>query len=325
MFNPTPNTTGSATLNHLITTFWSRTALDVLRKKTIFKMLTDSHILSRRNGKTIQFWRPTVFGVNTTNATEGSVDSPLQLTTGTVSATVGQYIDWLNFSDLLKDTALDDVLVTGGKEIGYRGALTDDSLIRNEFDSQQASTDVSMLGSFYSVDDLVHVRSLMSGTDVEPKNGPYFPGLAHPYVTFDLVRDPAAAGFVDIVKQGANTPGNERLFTFEDRGFVARIGGVELWESTNVTVSGASPNLKYRAYYSGKQGLATIDLEGRGPRRVSDPKVEQFNIISQTHGPDKSDPAGQIAGSVAYNFVDVAKTFDVNRLKSHEVPSSIVP
>jgi len=323
-YTPAGNLTTTSTIAHLATVYYDRQALDVLRKKFMFWELVDNRVLPKRNGKLIQFWRPTVFAANTVAKTEGQVGTSLQLTTETVSATVSQYADFITISDLLEETALDPALETVARELGYRGGLTADTLVRNEVDSVAGSIDVALLGGNLAVKDLADIRHLLAGVDVEPKKGPYFVALAHPYVTYDLVNDPAAGGFVDrSIRPGSKE--NERLFTMEDRGLVARIAGVEIWESTNVTQVSGTPN-KWRVYFAGNEGLLAIDLAGTGPMRVRNPKSERFNVTVQRTSKDKSDPEGVIAGFASYNFKFVAKVADTSpyRLRKIDSPSSIV-
>ena len=321
MYNPAGNLTTSTGFNHLATVYYDRTALDVLRTKFMFWEMVDDRVISRQNGKTIQFYRYGTFAANTTAKTEGDVGTSLQLSTATLSATLSQFTDFISVSDLLTETAIDPVLENAAMELGYRAGLTADTLVRNEIDSSAGN--VALLGANLQAKDLADVRHLLAGVNVQPKKGPYYIAIAHPYVTFDLVNDPQAGGFLDVAKQHPSSPDRERLQTLEDRGLIGRIRGVELWESTNVTKITGTPN-KWRTYFGGKEGVLAIDLAGLGPRRVRDPKLQPFGVTVLRHGPDKADPEGVIAGSVSYNFKYVTKTADANRIKKIDAPSSIV-
>jgi hypothetical protein len=58
---------------------------------------------------------------------------------------------------------------------------------------------------------------------------------------------------------------------------VARFNNCEIWEDTNVTVTAGSPNT-YRIYFFGQEGLAALDLAGRGPTRTQDQDKSKFRV-----------------------------------------------
>ncbi len=325
-YTPATNTTGNSGFNHLATVYYERTGLDVLRKKTIFSMLADPSVrpIPLNNGKTVQMYRYNKFGANTTaKSPEGAVGTGLELGTTTVSATVAQYTDFLTFSDLLVDTAIDPSVANGVTELSYRAALSTDDIIKAEVNSAAGS--LSLLDSYFSVKDLANVATRFQGVDAQPMSNGVFPCIAHPYVTFDLVNDPAAGGFIDLVKGDPSTQGADRLNSREDRGFVMTKHSVSVHESTNVTVTDVTPDL-HRIYFAANQGLGIIDLAGRGPARVMDPKTQQFRInVSNSSGTDKADPEGVIRAWASYNFTFVAKALDTNvRLKYIDAESSII-
>lgn len=310
----------------MATVFYNREALDTLRTKFLFWKGVSNKEIPQRNGKTIQFFRFGTFGANTTAKTEGQVGSGLNLTTTTVSATVSQYADFLSFSDMLVDTAINDIVAGGVRELGYRAGLTADNLIKAEVDSSVASTEVSLLGTYYTAKDVARISYTLSGGNVRPiTSDGYFTQLAHPYVTYDLVNDPQAGGFQDLVKHDSATRGNMRNFTREDRGMVAELHGVRIFESTNVTQVSGSPN-KWYVYTFGEGGVGAIDLAGRGPSRVMDPSSEQFRINVIRPGISAADPEGVIRAYASYNFVFVAKILDSTnyRFRIQSAPSSIV-
>jgi len=324
MYQPATNTTGTSSLNHLATVYYERTGLHVRRKITRMAMLADPMVLPKRNGKTIQFYRYGTLSSSTTQKTEGQVGSGLQLTTSTLSATVGQYADFITVSDLLEDTALDPIVQNAVMELSYRAALVVDDVLKAEVDS--ASTSTSLIGSYFSVADLAQVSSRFQGSDVPPMSDGTYKCIAHPFVTYDLKNDPQAGGFVDLVKHDANTPGANRLVSIEDRGFVLQRHGVQVFESTNVTVDSSATPDTHRIYFSGMQGLAKVDLAGRGPNTVTNPAQERMPISVIREGKSKADPEGVISAAVSYNFVFVAKalTGGGTRLRHIDAESSII-
>jgi len=320
-YSPASNLTSTTTLTHLISVYYDRRALTSLRKKFMFWKGVDTRTLPKKNGKVIQFYRYSQLGANTTPTAEGTVGTGLALTSATVQATVAQYSDFISFSDMLVETAPDnDIVAVGADLLGYRAGLTVDTIIRNEVDSVAAGIDVAPLGDYFTGMDVANIRHRLAGMDIKPFPDGYFKALAHPYVMYDFIHDPQVGGFLDVVKQGGE--GKERLFRMEDRGYVARWSGVEIWESTNVTMVAGSPN-KYRVYFFGQEGLAAIDLAGRGPSRTEDQDRSKFSInVIREAKPSIADPEGKIRAAVSYNFVFCAKILDTNPYRIRKIDAA---
>ena len=320
--------TSTATITHLATVYYERVALSSLRKVFHFSKLADNRVMPRRNGKTVQFFRYSQLGANTTATPEGETVVPGQtLTSTTLTATVAQYADFMSFSDMLVDTSIDDIVSAGADILGYRGGLSVDTIVRNEIDSVASSIDVTPLdATSFSGADLAQVRARLAGIDVKPFANGYFRALAHPFVLYDFINDPTAGGFQDIVKTLAGSNGQmDRFFTLEDRGMVAKFASVEMWESTNVTVVAGSPN-KYRVYIAGQEALSTIDLEGRGPSRSEDQDKSPFSLTVLRDIPvGPANPEGKIKALVSYNFVFVTKILDTSpyRIRKIDVANSL--
>jgi len=323
-YNPASNLSTSSGLGHLASVYYDRRALSGCRTKFMFWRLVDTRTLAKKQGKTIQFYRYSQLGANTSATTEGQVGTGLHINSATLSATVAQYADYISFSDLLVDTAIDgDIVGVGADLLGYRAGLSCDTIVRNELDSVAGSIDVSLLGDYFTGADAANVRTRLAGLNVMPFAGGYFRALAHPYVMYDFIHDPAVGGFQDVVKN-LGGQGSERLFRMEDRGFVARFGSCEIWESTNVTTVSGSPN-KYRVYFAGYEGVAAIDLAGRGPSRIEDQNRQRFRINVVRGKPSIADPEGKIRAAVSYNFVFVTKVLDTSpyRIRKIDAPTSL--
>ncbi len=248
------------------------------------------------------------FAANTTAATEGDLPTGLTLQSATISGTVSQYSDYISLSDLLVDVTIDPIVSNAAGVLGYRLGLSVDTIVRTELESVNSSVDEDPVGSYLSASDFRRARALLAGADVQPKDNGYFAAIAHPYAVYDLVNDATAGGFIEMHK--FTRP--ESLDTMQDRGLVGRIGGCEIFESTNVATSGSSPNTKYDVYVVGKNVIGAVDLAGRGVAALRGKvfwdegtpliKVHNFRNSSQV-----ADPTGQIAAAVAFNIVFVAK------------------
>ena len=95
---------------------------------------------------------------------------------------------------------------------------------------------------------------------------------------------------------------------YEDRGTITSVAGCRVMESTNVYTQ-AGPN-RYRVYVFGKDGIGCVDLSGRGPTKVTDPKKQRFNIKVVRPTESVADPEGVISAFCSYNFIYSAVVLD---------------
>ncbi len=297
-YAPAGNTTGSASLAHLASIFYRRKGLDRLQKKFLFREACMPDQLPKASGRTIQWFRYSNLAAATTPTTEGTVGTSQSMTSKIVSSTVSQYTSFITVSDLLEDTALDPIVVSASELLGYQGGLTVDTITRTVIDNEYAGCTLTAQGTYLKVADLRNARSQLQAVDVEPMDDGNFLAIAHPFSTYDIVNDPSAGGLADIRKY--TNP--QVLNTYEDRGTITVVAGCKLIESTNVLITAGSPNT-YAMYIFGKNAVGAVDLEGRGPSKVVDPKKQRFAIKVIRGGNSIADPEGVIGAAVSYNFV----------------------
>lgn len=342
-YTPASITTGTPSISHLATVYYKTRALDNLKKKFIFSESAMLDSIPKASGKTVQWFRyiPSAVVPATITAKdgfEGSVGTGIAVTSTIVTATVSQYTDFATVSDFLKDTAIDPVVENVSDMLSYRAAYVVDTITRTEVDSpnttnitSSAGAGLVTLGAFYRASDARNARHQLQGLDILPMDsglakGNFF-GIIHPYVSYDLVNDPAAAGLMDIYK--FTDP--SAFIKNEDRGHVASVGGVKFFENTNVksTLNGAGADT-WRVYVIGKNAYGVVDLAGRAPQRISDPSKERFSLNVIQGKPDIADPEGVIGALVSFNFKFAAKVLaspqlqDQYRYRMTDAPSSIV-
>jgi N4-gp56 family major capsid protein len=302
-YTPAGMQTTSPGLAHIAgKVYYNRTALDRLMKKFRFCDAFDNETMPKQEGRVVTMYRYQNMSASTVPTAEGTVGTSLTVNSRTVSATLTQFANYINLSDFLVDTAYDPQVNHYAELLGYRAGLSVDTMFRNIIDAQAASTVFSPLGSVFTVEDLRGVKAVLSANDVEPFDDGFYFCIMHPFITFDLVNDPTANGLADINKYQMAGGGakNSPLLKQEDRGWVADIATTRILESTNVFTNSG----QYRTYIFGKGGLKKIDLAGRGPSKVTDPKTQKFKInVVGRQGATLYDPEGKIGGAVSYNFV----------------------
>lgn len=303
-YAPAVNLTTSAGLPHLQAILYKKRGLDILTKKFRFHEPCMKDTVDKQSGKTAQWYRYQNLAANTTVTTEGTIGTSLSVGTRVVQSTVSQYSAFINLSDFLVSTAIDPAVQNASERLGYQAGLSVDTITRNVFDAEDSGTNQALLsGTTLKGADIRAAKHILSNRDVQPMDDGNFFVVMSPFVSFDLVNDPTVVGLADTFKYNTNVM-NSPLVKYEDRGQVTVWGGCRVIESTNVkTASG--PNT-YKVYVFGKNGVGTIDLEGRGPQRIVDPAKERFAIRVIPGGPQNAtlaDPEGVIGAAVSYNFI----------------------
>jgi N4-gp56 family major capsid protein len=285
--------------------YYDRAAIENLKAHLPFVTMTTRRPLPKRSGKTIQLFEYDLFAANTTPGTEGTVGTGLAPTQHSLQATVGQYFDFVSFSDMLVETAIDPIVENVSKELGYRAALTVNTLTQLEFDAavgvdSTIRTDLAD-GIFLTAATIRARTANLLGRNAKPLTGGYFGGIIHPFAAADVFNDTANNGLTDILKR---TEVGQRLLqdgpTNDGDYQVVDFAGVR-WVMTTTAPSYANvPSAGHTAYGSyivAKDAVISVSL---GATEV--PGEKNFGLSVSTFKPSASDPAGVIASAAAYNF-----------------------
>ena len=296
---PTSMTTATPGLQGLDRIFYVRKALDRLQKKFLFRKPCDPEDLPLHSGRTATWYRYNNLTADTTTATEGTVGTGGTINAQTLTATVSQFVNFISLSDFQVETYYEGLVAAASELLGYRAGLTVDTLSRLVFDNEQASVSQTAVATYLKAIDLRQIRHSFQGQDVQPFENGKFLAISHPYCTYDLVNDPNVLGYGDLTKYTDKSGGS--LNSAPDRGLFVETAHCDVWESTNVKVSSSN----YSTYVFGKGAAGCLNLAGKGPSNVVDPRNERFKIIVTNGSPGPWDPAGQIGATVAYNFKTV--------------------
>lgn len=305
-YAPPGSTTQTPSLLHQATVYYERRSLDRLEAMFRFYQVCEPHDLPQGQGRTIQMNRYALPGFNITPASEGVIPSPVNQSSATLSATVEGYSDFMSASTMLTDTDINPTNDRMSDDLSYRATGTVDTIIRTEIDSNTAAQ-TPTLGAYLSAGDFKSNVALLEGINVRPRFDNYFFSVIHPYVVYDLISDNTAGGFIDALKY---TAGRQVL-----SGEVGEVARCRFLTSTNVGTTGTAPNVQYYTYIMGQGGIGIVNLTGRGPSNVTDPRNQRFTLNMIKGGPSATDPTGEIASYVSYRFVFAAKTLDTTNLR----------
>ena len=236
-------TTSAATGNNLsaeMKTFYDKVLLREAGPHLVHDQFGQKRDIPRGNGKTIEFRKFNQLPKALTALTEGVTPSGGALDVTSLTATVNQYGYFVRITDVLDLTAIDNVAVEAAQLLGDQAGITMDTIVRNVL---QGGTNVLFCPKVAAgVETAVTTRAGLDNTsqltvkaiqravatlkskNVPTINGKYV-GIIHPYVAYDLMRDPE---WVDAHKYANPT----NLYTGE----LGEIAGVRFVESTEAKV-----------------------------------------------------------------------------------------
>lgn len=293
----------SGALPNLVAIYYERQAIPNLKAETPFLSMTKQKPLPMGSGNQIQFYSYALLGGNTNQAAEGTVGSPISESSTKIVATVGQYSDFINSSDLAMDVAIDDpsLLQNLANELNYRLALTLNSLVQLTSDAAvgvDSSVNIQLAnGSYLTANNIRTAAQQLSGVNARPLNKDgYMGGIIHPNVVHDVMNDTSFNGITDILKRGDS--GREKLMAPLANDEVIEFAGVRFKQTTTAPSSVIGGNTFYNTYIYADDALFSVFL-GKNPE--SGEKNYRLMIQQAPAAGSVSDPARLIGGWVAYN------------------------
>ena len=278
-------TTGTPSLSAEMKTFYDMTLIDEAAPALVHDQFGQKRPIPKNGGKTIEFRKFTSLPKAMTPLVEGVTPDGKTLEVTTVTATVEQYGDYITMSDMLELTAIDNVIVEALKLLGRQGGATMDSVVR---DILHTGTNVSYCPKIGTDGKETEVtsRSALDNTcqltvkvvqqvvaKLRAQNAPTISGkyvaIIHPYVAYDLMRDPE---WIDAHKYA--TP--ENMY----EGEIGEIGGVRFVQTTEAKVYDGGV---FGTLFFGEGAYGTTEIGGSGME----------TIVKQKGSGGTSDPLDQ--------------------------------
>ncbi len=300
LFAANTNTTTSDGMSAEMKTYYDDYLIDCSLPKLVHDQFAQKRPIPAGGGKSIEFRKIDPLPKALTPLTEGVTPDGQKLTISTVTASIAQYGGYVELSDMVLMTAIDNNLVIAAKQLGAQAGKTLDTITREvlaggtnvqyaegQVTSRAALTGGAASGNHYLTVDAVRraVRQLKKN-DAEPIDG-YYIGIIHPDVAYDLMNDPKWVN----VKSYSDPEG-----IYE--GEIGRIEGVRFVETSEAKVfTGASKDGRdvYATLILGDNAYGTTEVVGGG--------LEM--IVKQLGSGGSSDPLDQRA-SVAWKATKAA-------------------
>ena len=187
-------------------TFYDMTLIDEAQANLVHDQFGQKRPIPKNGGKTIEFRKFAPLAKALTPITEGVTPDGKSLSVSTITATVAQYGDYITQSDVLELTSLDNTILEATKLLGRQAGATLDTIVRNVMHSgnnvtycpkvaadgtETAVTSRTGLDNTcqLTVKVIQQVVAKLRAQNAPTINGKYV-AIVHPYVAYDLMRDP---------------------------------------------------------------------------------------------------------------------------------------
>ena len=200
------NTTGASGMSAEMKTFYEKRLIDQAEPALVHDQFGDPYPIPANGGKNIEFRKYDSLPKATTPLTEGVTPDGQTMNVSTVTAEVKQYGGWVPITDTLQLTAIDNNIIQATKIIASQAGRTLDTIVRDvlaggtnviyapkigEGGAETAVTSRATLDATCQLtsDLIAHAATQLKAMNADPI-GTSFVGIIHPYVAYDLRRDP---------------------------------------------------------------------------------------------------------------------------------------
>ncbi len=266
------NTTESAAQGNNLSlemkTYYEKRLIDIAEPKLVHDQFGDKYPIPTGGGKTIEFRKYDSLEKAVKPITEGVTPAGNSLNVSSVSETVMQYGDWVQLSDMLEMSAVDNNVLQATRLLGAQAGRTLDSITR---DVLAGGTNVIYAPSVLNgtqtavtsrldidancrltADLIFRAAAQLKGMNADPIDDKYV-AIVHPFVAYDLMR---SEEWIDAHKYA--TP--ENIYAGE----IGRLAGVRFVESSEAKIfrgkdlSATSRSLTITAYQTNSSATATV-------------------------------------------------------------------
>ena len=305
----------SSALSEQMQAYYSAFLIDNAEPALVYDRFAQKVTIPKGHGKTIQFRKYNPLPTLKDAIKEGVTPTGQKIDMATVSATLAQYGGYIELSDLLLMTAVDNNLVMATKLLGAQAGRTLDSITREvvcggtnvQYGEGQISARHLIAGNqddeedncYLTVNAIRRAVRTLKNQNAEKINGSYI-AIIHPDCAYDLMNDPNWK----FPHQYANP---ENIF----EGEIGKIEGVRFIESTEakvfeptatLTVASDANNHPFISF-NAVMGIGAGDLAGKwaliNSKRYfigmnTNNTIQLYNDAAMTEGATATVKAGDI-------------------------------
>lgn len=273
LFDNTNVTTDSG-LTHEMKTYYSDYLIDNAEPYLVHDQFGQKHPIPKNGGKKIEFRKYSPLPKALTPLTEGVTPTGQKLNMGIIDATVAQYGGYIELSDILLMTAIDNNQVQATKLLASQAGRTLDTITREVLNggtnvqyydgTVQDRTDLeggdNSAKHYLTIDCIRRAVRFLKVMNAERINGD-FVGIIHPDVSYDLMNDPRWIN----VKTYSDPEG-----IYE--GEIGKIEGVRFVETTEAKIfakGGKDQRDVYSTLILGANAYGITEISGGGLQYIA--------------------------------------------------------
>ncbi len=232
LFNNT-NTTNDSELSAEMKTYYDDNLIDNAKPALVHGQFAQKRPIPKGKGKTIEFRKYDPLPKATTPLSEGVTPNGRKMKVSTVTATVEQYGDYIEISDILDMTAIDNNLVEASSLLGQQSGVTLDTLTRDiinsgtnvlYFDGSVVARNLLTEANKLNVDIIKRAERAMKNANATKIDGSFI-AIIHPDVAYDIKSD---REWIDVVKY----QDSKRIF----EGEIGKLSGFRFVETTEAKI-----------------------------------------------------------------------------------------
>ena len=295
-------------------TFYDMTLIDEAQASLVHDQFAQKRPIPKNSGKTIEFRKFSSLPKAMTPLTEGVTPDGKSLNVTAITATVAQYGDYITQSDVLELTTIDNTIVEATKLLGRQAGLTLDTVTRNVLQSgtnvtycpkvaadgtETAVTSRAGLDNTcqLTVKVIQQVVAKLRAQNAPTINGKYV-AIIHPYVAYDLMRDPE---WIEAHKYAKP----ENLY----EGEIGEVAGVRFVQTTEAKIYDGGV---FGSLFMGEGAYGVTEITGGGLQ----------TIVKQKGSAGTADPLDQ-RSSVGWKAIKTAELLIPNYLVRVESKSAV--
>lgn len=290
LFAGNTNVTTDTGLSKEMKTFYSDYLIDMAEPNLVHDQFGQKHPIPKNGGKIIEFRKYDSLPKALTPLTEGVTPNGQKLSMSVITSNVQQYGGYIELSDILLLTAIDNNLVQATKLLGSQAGRTLDTITREvlnggsnvQYAEGQVTARNALVGGqasgnhYLTVDAVRRAVRFLKVMNAPKINGSYV-GIIHPDVSYDLMSDEKWVN----VKTYSDPDG-----IYE--GEIGKIEGVRFVETSEAKVfegAGASGVDVYSTLIMGSDAYGVTEITGGGLE----------HIVKQLGSAGTADPLNQRA------------------------------
>lgn len=265
------NVTTDGGLTVEMKTFYDKTLIRYAGPELVHDQFGQKKPIPKNGGKTIEFRAYKPLAKATKPLTEGVTPQGQKLSVSKITADVKQYGGYVELSDVLILTAIDNNLAEATRILGQQAGQTLDTVTREvlcggtnvQYANSKASRANIVATDVLTVEEIKKAVRTLKGKNTKKIDG-YYVAIIHPDTEFDLMKDPE---WVDASKYAGST----QIFNGE----IGKLYGVRFVESTEAKIfaknEGGATVPIYSTLVLGADAYGVTEITGGGLETIVKP------------------------------------------------------